>query len=165
MPFPTSNQIRAVRKALYKPERLRRIASEHANIIALMNLDPNTPLQPGDIRVVAGAGPLWYIPANGKLDPGVKEAANRCNTMAALIQETRRDVAKVSFPRPDKSALLTALAEEAAVWRERGRLWRAAPPGNVQVATAKLGQHQRASIQALTILGAYLMPIDLRDYR
>lgn len=158
------SRIRAVRKVLYEPRRLKKLATHLSSIAVLMNLDARNPLPPNDARVDAGSGPNWFVPATGKINPAVQQAADRCEAVASLLLETRNELAKVAFPATDKRHLLTALREEAAAWGARAALWRApGRPGDG--ATRAIASHLQASAREYAHVRRYLKSVDLRNVR
>lgn len=110
---PSKAQIKAVRKVLYQRDRLDKLNVLAKNISVLMNLNPATELPSNDIRNPAGSGPTWFVPATGAVDPGVQEAANDCDKIAAALMAIRNDVSQVSFPHDDKQHLMASLSAEA----------------------------------------------------
>ena len=153
-------QVAAVRKVLYRRDRLRTLVDHVNSVVALMNLNPHAP-SPG-LGLPAGSGPPhWYIPATGKISPSVAEAADRLDKAAELLLAIRTELAHVEFPASDKQHLRAGLAEQAAAMRTRARLWRApAPPNDVQAAVAPIAAHERASLNALKRVAPYLQKIE-----
>jgi hypothetical protein len=163
---PSPKQIAAVQKVLYARTRLRKIFDEGESIVRLMNLDPGAALDNTDPRWPAGSGPSWFVPATKKLNPSVAEAAQRCERIADLLVQIRAELTDVDFPSSDKQHLRAALAESAAEWRARGRLWRApAAPGDAQAAAASVTAHQRASLREFQRVTAYLKDVDPGRFR
>ena len=158
-------QVAAVRKVLYRRDRLRRLADHLFSIENLMNLNPAGP-SPG-LGLPPGSGPPhWYIPATGKTSPSVLEAADRLDKVAQLLLEIRGGLAHVDFPSADKKHLRAGLAEQAAATRARARVWRAQqPPNDVQAAVAPITAHERASLNELKHVEPYLQKIDLGSHR
>lgn len=154
----TDPRIAAVRKVLYEPNRLRHLRDDLVTIETLMNLDPTAALQSGDPRAFAGSGPDWYIRGTGALDPGVVEAAGRCDRIAARLLAIRRDLASVAFPGADKASLRRGLAELAASWSARGHAWRAAPGQDVDAAVTAIQKHLQASTVSFRKARRYLKP-------
>jgi hypothetical protein len=148
-------QVDAVRKVLYRRDRLIKLYDQITSIEALMNLDPHAKASPGSITR-PGTGPSWFIRANGKVSPSVIEAANRCDKIADLLLETRADLAHVDFPASDKGHLRAALAEQAAAWRARGRAWRAPGKPNVGAAVAPIEAHVKKSIREFQHVTLYM---------
>ncbi len=158
-------QVAAVRKVLYRRDRLRKLVEHADSIVALMNLNPTGP-SPG-LGAPPGSGPpLWYVPANGKLDPFVLEAAGRLDKIADLLTQTRAELTHVDAPAADKRHLRAGLAEQAAAARARARAWRApASPGDVEALVAPITAHERASATALSHVTQYLQRVDLNGLR
>lgn len=154
--MPKDPRIAAVQKVLYERERLRRLGDDLATIDVLLNLDPTATLSTNDIRGFAGSGPDWWIRGTGALDPGVAEAAGRCDRIAARFLAIRRELAPVAFPAADKAQLRLALAELAASWSVRGRAWRAGPGQNVEADVRAIERHLRASAAAFRKVRKYL---------
>jgi hypothetical protein len=154
---PNPKQIAAVQRVLYARTRLRKIFDDGESIVRLMNLDPSAALDNTDPRWPAGSGPSWVVPATKKLSPFVVEAAERCDKIADSLLEIRAELADVDIPSSDKQHLRAALAESAAEWRARGRLWRApTAPEDAQAAAASVTAHQRASLREFQRVTAYL---------
>jgi hypothetical protein len=153
--------IRAVRKVLYEPRRLRKLFDHLSSIDVLMNLDRTQPLQPGDIRVEAGSGPNWFFWDSGEVDGGVLEASDRCDRVAELLLETRRELAQVKFDPSDKQHLRAALAEQAQAWQARAAAWRAPGPPDVQAAVGPIAAHEQASLRAFQRVKKYLKNVNL----
>jgi hypothetical protein len=158
----------AVKKVLYKPDRIRQLVDHLSSIDVLMNLNPANFIRTGDPRVQAGAGPLWYVtpsdlyhPAKVKLSPEVIEAADRCDKIADLLLQTRDELAKVDLPARDKQSLHTALTESAQAMRARASAWRA--PGRIDAdrAAASIVAHERASQRAFQAALPYLHEVEL----
>ena len=147
---------------LYHPKRLAKIRTHLSSIDTLMNLDRSRPLPAGDTRIEAGAGPNWLIRATGRIAPPVLEAADRCDAIAALLDETRRELENVAMPRSDKRHLLNALDEESAAWSERAKLWRD-PRRPRDGAAAAVASHTRASVREYHRVRTYLKRVDLRS--
>jgi hypothetical protein len=163
---PTPKQIAAVRKVLYERTRLRKIFDDGESVVRLMNLDPSALLDNTDPRWPAGSGPTWYLRSTGQLNPSVAEAAKRCDRIAGLLLDIRADLRDVDFPPADKQQLRAALAESAAEWKARGRLWRApGEPGDAQTASASIATHQRESLRAFKRVTAYLKDVHPGSYR
>jgi hypothetical protein len=152
--------IKAVRKALYEPRRLKRLLEEINQIDILMNLNPDIPLAPGDVKMTAGSGPLWFYPDNGQLNTSVIEAASRCERVAAILLEMRNALSPVAFPAADKKHLQAGLEAEAAVWRVRGRVWRAQGAPDVDAVVAEVKALRRVSIRELKAADVYLVTVD-----
>lgn len=157
----TPKQIATVQKVLYEPRRLRTLSEHLSSINMLMNLDPRTPLQPGDQRVQAGAGPTWLYPSTGAVSWPVLEASRRCDRVAQLLLRVRSDLADVDFDRTDKRHLSAALAEQAAAWKARGAAWRAPGKPDVEASVAVITAHQRASILEFQRVKKYLKNVKL----
>ena len=152
----THRQIRAVQRALYKPQRLQRIKELAREISNGMNLNPNVTLQQHDIRNPAGSGPNWFIAATGAVDNNVIAAANQCDDLAKTILEMRADVDAVDFPADDKRHLKEALKQEAASWTVRGRAWRGAGSPNVDALVSDIAGHVNAAVTEAKHVGQYL---------
>lgn len=159
------DEVRAVRRVLYDRQRLRGIFTHLESIDELMNLDPGNVLAPNDPRVEGGSGPYWFIPANGQLSPAVVEAAERCDKVAGLLLDTRRELSDVKFDGDDKRALRAALQEQAESWRERGKVWRAPGRPEVGVALDRIAKHDKESLRELKKVKEYLQDVDPRDFR
>lgn len=158
-------QVAAVRRVLYDRRRLRRLGDELRSIDALMNADPARRLQPGDARVQAGAGPLWYVPATGAIDPSVREAADRCDAVAGLLLEMRRALSHVAFPASHRRHLQAGIAAQAAFWKARGAVWRAPrPPADPRAAAAAVASHARVAARELQPVRRYLHTLTERDF-
>lgn len=144
MATPTKKQITAVRAILYRPSRLRQIAADARSIDVLMNLN-----QPG-------RAPLWLLPATGKVSGAVKEAAERCERIAAAHRAMSSEIARLALPAQDKRALRTALEEQATVWAIRGSAWAAPGKPNVRAVVDRLKSHQREAFEASSKVRPYL---------
>ena len=155
---PTEAQIRAVHHALYKRHRLHALRQHLVHIRSMMNLDPEIPLPPKDLRNPPGSGPNWYLRSDGSVDAPVLDAADTCEKIAEAILEMRHDVGQVDFPDKDKQHLMTALKEEAASWTARGHAWRNPDANNVQKQVNTIAQHVEAGVQAAQHVQRYLVP-------
>jgi hypothetical protein len=155
--MPTKGEIARVRSVLYNRARLRRLDDLLSNIEVLMNLNPRNRLDPRDIKPCAGCGPLWFIPANGRVNTA--DAADQCDKLAALYLDIRRELAAVAFPEADKRNLRTALQEDASSWQERARVWRAPGRPDVDAAVAAISRHVEASLKAYARVDRYLKDI------
>jgi hypothetical protein len=149
-------RVTAVQKVLYEPTRLRHLEDDLVTIDVMLNADPTVPLQPNDIRGFAGSGPDWWIRGTGALDPGVVEAARRCDRIAARFLTIRRELGPVAFPAADKAQLRLGLAELAASWTARGRAWRAGPGQSVEAEIGAIERHLRSSAVAFRKVRKYL---------
>lgn len=155
---PTEAQIRAVHHAMYKRHRLHVLKKRLADIRLAMNLDPEIPLSPKDLRNPPGSGPNWYLRSDGSVDTIVLDAADICDKIAETFLEIRHDVGQVDFPEKDKQHLMTALKEEAASWTARGHAWRRPDANNVQNQVDTIAKHVEASVQAAQHVQRYLVP-------
>ena len=152
----TDDEITRVWKVLYEPARTRRLFDHLESVEVLMNLDPGRPLDPHDVKVFPGSGPLWFIPATGKLNSSVVEAANRCDKIAALLRETERELADVDFPAADKHHLRAGLAAQAHAWEARASVWRTRGPANVRLNVTAIMGPERKSFEELKHVTKYL---------
>ena len=152
----SQDEITRVWKVLYEPTRTRRLFTLLEDIELLMNLNPARPLDPHDVKVFPGSGPLWFYPSNGKLNVGVVQAANRCDKIAALLRETERELADVDFPAADKHHLRAGLAAQARAWEARGSVWRARRKPNVRLNTTAIMGPERKSFEELKHVTKYL---------
>ncbi len=151
----TRAEIRAVQRIIYDDRRTKKLSTEIESIVVLMNLDPGRALPSDDARVQAGSGPLWYIPATGKLTPAVLEAADRCDRVAEILTKMRRDLADVKVNKSDRRHLREALEQQAKGWRKRATSWR--DPGRPGASIAKgIAEHERNSAEELKKVNAYL---------
>ena len=75
MAKPTHDQIKAVRKALYKRSRMQRLSDLMHNLAVSMNLNPSADLPTGDVRYPPGSGPQWFFPDTGAVDNLVIQSA------------------------------------------------------------------------------------------
>jgi hypothetical protein len=153
---PSKSQIKAVRKALYQRDRLGKLNDLARNISVLMNFNPATELPINDVRNPAGSGPTWFVPATGAVDPGVLEAANDCDTIAATLMAIRHDVGQVSFPSSDKQHLMASLQAEATSWNVRGAMWRSPTAPDVEAFTKEIGGHVATAISEAEHVAVYL---------
>jgi hypothetical protein len=147
--------IRAVRNVLYEKDRLRQMIDEARSIDVLMNLDPNGRLEPDDIRVKAGAGPLWFS-ESGALDPGVIEAADRCKRLAQLLLDVRRDIGPLKIPTRDKRDLRDALESQSRAWIARAKVWRDPAAPRVERDLGSIVEHERAAARSYKRVAKYL---------
>ncbi len=157
---PTQAQIRAVHHALYKRDRLRALKHRLADVRRAMNLNPEIPLSPRDIRNPPGSGPNWFIEATGAVDGIVLDAADLCDMIADAILVMRDDVAAVDFPAEDKHHLMTALQQEAASWTARGNAWRNPNTSNIEGQVNAILTHVTASVEAAKHVQRYLKPAE-----
>jgi hypothetical protein len=153
---PTKGEIRAVRKALYRRDRLDTLKHLAREIARLMNFDPAVPLAANDVRNPPGSGPLWFLPATGEIDPHVLEAAHACDTVAATLRAIRHDVGQVTFPTADKQHLMASLDAEATSWTVRGAMWRAPGKPDVEAFVADVSRHVDRTISEAKHVGVYL---------
>ncbi len=158
MSKPTRAQVHAVQHALYKHKRLEKLFELQRQVALVMNLNRNAQLPTNDVRYPAGSGPQWFYPDTGGLDMNVEAGANLCDQIASTILAMRSDVAGVSFPPADKQHLMTALGQEAAAWKARGRHWRDPKPPNVDAVVNEISGHFNASIDAVKHVQRYLKP-------
>jgi hypothetical protein len=154
---PTQAQIRAVHHAMYKRHRLQALKQHVADVRRAMNLNPEIPLSPQDIRNPPGSGPNWYIHATGAVDGPVLDAAEVCDKIANTFLDIRHDVGQVDFPDKDKHHLMTALKEEAASWTARGHAWRNPNANNVEAQVNSISKHVQAGMQAAQHVQRYLV--------
>jgi hypothetical protein len=166
-PFPVDRkQVAAVQRVLYDRTRLRRLGVELSSIDALMNFDPARTLQPGDARVQAGAGPQWYLPGTGQLDPTVREAADRCDKVASLLLEMRAALGHVAFPAAHRRHLQAGIAAQAAFWKARGAAWRAPqPPVDAEAAATAVVAHVQTAAREFQPVRRYLRTLTAKDVR
>src|SRR5438270_3117910 len=157
MAKPTHDQIKAVRRALYKPGRVQKLSNLTRNLAAAMNLNPTKEFPGSDVRNPPGSGPQWFFPDTGAVDNLVIRAAGYCDEIAQTILAMRGDIQQVDFPKADKQHLSKALSEEAASWTLRGQLWRASgKPGDPDQAAAKISAHLTNATQAARHVQPYL---------
>jgi hypothetical protein len=162
MSAPTAAQIRAVRQVIHDRARHRAMAEDIQQINLLMNLNPTgPPLSSTDVRVAAGDGPEWRIPATGALDPAVVDAVARCEDLAKRFESMSQAIGNLDLPHDDRRSLVTALHESALTWTTRATFWRDPekprdPKGTVAAITA----HQVASDAAAAKVKAYLVSPD-----
>lgn len=149
-------EIKDVREVLYDRKRMRELRDHLSTIEVLMNLDPATALPPEDSRVQGGAGPTWVYPANGEIDVAVLEAADRCEAIAGLLMQTRRELGDVGFDRSDKNHLRKGLQEQAKSWQERAAVWRAPTQPDVEAAVDVISDHFAASAREFKKVKKYL---------
>lgn len=159
------DEVREVRRVLYDRRRMRRMFTQLESIDELMNLDPANVLPPDDPRVQGGSGPSWFIPANGQLSPAVIEASERCDKVADVLLDTRRELAGVRFDDDDKRALRAALKQQAKAWQERGKVWRAPGRPEVEVSLDRIARHEKESVKELKKVKEYLQEVDPKDFR
>jgi hypothetical protein len=159
MPKPTTAQVKAVRAVLYQPQRVKDLARLQANLAVVMNLNPDANLGDGDVCNPPGSGPQWYIPATGAIDDNITLAAGFCDQIAAILLKMRADLAKLDIPAVDRTNLRTALAEEAASWSARGRVWkRPGQPADPRVEVAEISNHFSAALAAAKRVAHYYRP-------
>jgi hypothetical protein len=154
--MPTSREIKAVRRVLYAKERERKMLDEARSIVVLMNFNPRGNIDQEDIRVTAGAGPLWFIPATGEVDPGVLEAADRSKRIAAMLRDTRRELKDVDFDADDKRNLRDALEQQAQALIKRAKAWTAPTVGDPEAIAADIHRHDAAAANSYSKVFAYL---------
>ena len=151
-------KVAAVRKVLYQHARIRRLQDHQVSIVNLMNLDPGG--TPPGLGRTAGSGPNWYVLATGALSPSVVEAAARCDKVADILLEIRDELGSVDFKRTDKVNLRAALAEQAAGFRIRARVWGApARPVNAAATAAAIAGHESESVRRLRKVAKYLKEV------
>ena len=153
----SKSEIKAVRKVLYKRERLRAIAAEVSSIDVLMNTGGKVELSPDDARI-PGGGPRWLVGDDEEmtLDPAVAEAADRCDRLAKLLRETRNELRNVEFDSADKRELRNALEAHARAWVARGDIWRTVPAPDVNSAVNEISRHDGEAIRSYAKVDAYL---------
>lgn len=154
--MPTKREIRAVRKVLYERERARKMLDEARSIVVLMNFNPRGHIEQEDVRVTAGAGPLWFIPATGEVDPGVLEAAERSKRIAAMLRETRRELSDVDFDAEDKRNLRDALEQQAQALTKRAKAWTTPTVGDPETVAAGIHRHDAAAAKSYSKVFDYL---------
>ena len=150
-------EVKAVRKVLYDRKRLRKMVIEARSIDVLMNTDPYGRLEPDDVRVTAGAGPIWFLPSTGEVDPGVLEAADRSRRIAGFLREIRRDLGDVVFDGDDKRVLREALDEQAKAWIARAAVWsRPRRPSDLAADADEISRHDAKATRNYAKVEAYL---------
>jgi hypothetical protein len=154
-----NDEIARVRAVLYAPARTRKILDFQNNVVVLMNLDATRTLPPGDLRVQAGAGPNWFN-ASGGVNSAVRDAADYCDKIAALLLDIHQELGRVAFPAKDKSHLRAGLAAQASAWRARARAWRAPGKASVKADTAAIVNHERTSFEELGHVTRYLKAVN-----
>jgi hypothetical protein len=154
--MPSRDDIRAVREVLYDRDFRNRLKTELNSIVLLMNLDPGEAIPSDDPRVEPGAGPLWFVPATGALDPAVAEAADRCDRIAEILMKARRQVGDLEIDGGDKTHLREALNQQAKSWRVRGRLWRDPGAPDAEAGADEIFDHERKAVQSLKKASDYL---------
>jgi hypothetical protein len=154
---PTQAEIEAVQKVLYEHRRLQKLSDLSTTVARRMNLDPTQLIQLKDVRYPPGSGPQWFYPDTGGVDQNVIESAGFCDEIAATLLEIHGDLESVSFPSVDKAHLLTAVAEEAASWSARGRIWKTPNrPGDAKTSVAAISTHVKAAVTAAGHVTPYL---------
>ncbi len=149
---PTRAEVKAVQKVVYKHARLQQIFDDYSSIDTLMHLDVS--IEP------PGAGPPWFVPATGKVDPAITESVMRCHRISSNLQAIAHDLKKVKFDAADRSTLITALTEQAASWDTRGDAWgQTASPSDsyISATVAKIAKHEKAAAEASHKVRAYLI--------
>lgn len=152
----SKREIKAVRRVLYDRKRLREMLGEIRSIDVLMNTNPNLALPADDIRVSAGAGPVWFVLATGEIDPGVLEAARRTKRVAQLLRETRRELKDVDFDPDDRRELRKALDEQAKAMIVRADAWSTKGGDDPRAAAAKINRHDAEALRSYGKVSAYL---------
>ena len=125
----------------------------------LMNTDPGEAIPSGDARVEPGAGPLWFIPATGAVDPAVLEAADRAEKVAAILAKMKRDLGELDIDRTDRGHLQEALDQQVQAWRIRARVWRD-PGAPDDTLWAKIADHETRSVRELKRVKDYVKGLD-----
>jgi hypothetical protein len=157
--MPSNKDIHAAREVLYDKDRRQKLKNELDSIVVLMNFDPGQPIAYNDPRVQPGAGPLWFVPANGAVDPAVLEAADRCDKVAAILRKMRDEIGDLDIDHDDRDHLKKGLNQQAKAWTTRGILWR--DPGNPDPAlTEKIIALESNSGQELLKVRKYLKGSD-----
>lgn len=153
----TKREIKAVRRVLYKRERLRAMVAEVTSIDVLMNTGGKVVLDPDDARI-PGGGPRWLVGDDEEkaLDPSVAEAADRCDRLAKLLRETRSALKEVEFDSADKRELRNALEAHARAWVARGDAWRTLPAPDVKAAVNEISRHDKEAIRSYAKVDDYL---------
>jgi hypothetical protein len=154
--MPKKREIKAVRKVLYDRERSRKMLDEAKSIVVLMNFNYRGNLEPDDIRVSPGAGPIWFVPSTGAVDPGVLEAAERSKRIAAMLRETRRELKDVDFDGGDKRDLREALEQQAQALVKRANAWTAPTVDNPERVAAEIHRHDAAAARSYAKVFKYL---------
>jgi hypothetical protein len=150
-----ASDVRAARKILYDKDRTSKIETEMESIVILMNFDPGEAIAHDDPRVEPGAGPLWFVPATGKVSPAVLEAADRCERIASVLRKTRERLGDADFDRSDRRHLVAALRHLEKSWRKRAVSWR--DPGRTEGSVAaEITQHEIASANEFKSVAEYL---------
>jgi hypothetical protein len=161
----SNREIRAVRKVLYNHRRLRKLDSHLTSIDVLMNFNVNATLPPDDVRVAPGAGPTWFIPATGELNSGVREAAERCDRVAGLLREIRRELAGVRFDGADKRHLRGALEAQAKAFSARSRIWGAPERPDAEAQAREIVRHEADALRNFKRVKPYLHEVNVEDFR
>jgi hypothetical protein len=167
--MPSRQEIRRVRAVLYKDSVLRQLASQASSIDVLMNTDPDIPIAHNDARVQQGTGPNWYYPPNGEaagqIQESVLDAANRCDRIAEILREIRRELRDVDVNGRDKRHLRKGLAAWAASWEARGRAWRDPGAADIEAKVQEMLDRERESVEELKEVKEYLEVVDVEDVR
>jgi hypothetical protein len=144
---PTTHQIRAVQKVLYKPARVRAVDADIQSIAVLMNVE-----NPAD-----DGAPPWLVLATGAQDPRIAEAVMRCRRIATTVRTVAGELAHLDgVPAADRAKLRTSLTEQAAGWDARADAWNAAGRPDVEATTAQIVQHFTAAAKAQRTVRRYL---------
>jgi hypothetical protein len=154
--MPKKREIKAVRRVLYERERSRKMLDEARSIVVLMNFNYRGSIPQDDIRVTAGAGPIWFVPSTGAVDPGVLEAADRCRRIAAMLRDTRRELKGVDFNADDKRALREGLEQQAQALVKRAKAWTSPAVGNSDAVARDINRHDAAAANAYKEVFEYL---------
>jgi hypothetical protein len=156
----TEADIREVRKVLYDRDRRRKLKTEIDSIVILMNFDPGEAIPHDDPRILPGAGPLWFIPNTGAVNPSVLEAADRCERIASILMKMRDEIGDLNIDGSDRQHLREALEQQAKGWRTRARLWR--DPGAPDPAGAdEIVGHEAKSLREIKKVEDYFKGVDL----
>jgi hypothetical protein len=153
---PSESQLKALHAAMYKHDRLEHLKTLMENIAVLMNFDPTRELPVNDVRGPSGTGPQWYVPATGKIDSAVLEAADDCDTIASVLLAIRKDVEAVDFPAAARGHVTASLAAEAASWTARGAFWRDPAKPNVQAVQQEIDGHFQTAIDQIKPVSHFL---------
>jgi hypothetical protein len=87
--------------------------------------------------------PSWFVPATGKVNVNVLEAAQRCHKIAQALLDMRDELAGVDIKGKDRDHLRAALKAQAASWEARGKAWTApAPPDDANAVVDGIKAHQ-----------------------
>ena len=166
MKLPPYDEIRAVHQIVYDPGRLQKLDDLMCEIGTIMNM-LQIPCGPMNIRNRGpnyGKGPTWYLlegatlykSGTPKLNPIVLDGADRCDKVAAVLLEMHAAMAHANVNASAKADIRSGLADLAASWQERGKMWRDPDAAHAAAQVKAISTHFSASVKTFERVRYYL---------